>query len=197
MARLAATSRIAAHRSAIKLDFSISHDRNSVLILCIIVVVIFFVQGSSIVAGSATCCPPPCQRPCLELAREFFFQFCDEASYSFTPGSDCRTLVLFSKLAVRPSSQVENARSSSAGRYGRMTNLRVQNIGKERGIPQVKSMLNALGKTDRCLVGVVLFARLECLRRTLPIRPREKKPALKKALNLVESFKFSWRLYRG
>ena len=46
MARLAATSRIAAHRSAIKLDFSISHDRNSVLILCIIVVAVFFVQGS-------------------------------------------------------------------------------------------------------------------------------------------------------
>ena len=36
VARLAATSRITAHRSAIKLDFSISHDRNSVLILCII-----------------------------------------------------------------------------------------------------------------------------------------------------------------
>ena len=34
--RLAATSRIAAHWSEIKLDFSISHDRNSVLILCII-----------------------------------------------------------------------------------------------------------------------------------------------------------------
>ena len=46
MARLAATSRIAAHRSAIKLDFSISHDRNSVLILCKIVVAVFFVQGS-------------------------------------------------------------------------------------------------------------------------------------------------------
>ena len=47
MARLAATSRIAAHRSAVKLDFSISHDRNSVLILCIIVVAgFFFCQGS-------------------------------------------------------------------------------------------------------------------------------------------------------
>ena len=41
VARLATTSRIAAHRSAIKLDFSISHDRNSVLILCIIVVAVF------------------------------------------------------------------------------------------------------------------------------------------------------------
>ena len=29
----------------------------------------------------------------------------------------------------------------------------------------------------------------------VPGRPREKKPALKKALNLVESFKFSWWLY--
>ena len=47
VARLAATSRIAAHRSAIKLDFSISHDRNGVLILCIIVVAVFFVQGST------------------------------------------------------------------------------------------------------------------------------------------------------
>ena len=84
----------------------------------------------------------------------------------------------FFKLAVRPSSQVENARSSSAGRYGRTTNLRVQNIGKEGGIPQVKSMLNAFGKTDRCLVGVVLFARLECLRRTLPIlRGSDRDPA--------------------
>ena len=36
VARLATTSRITAHRSAIKLDFSISHDWNSVLILCII-----------------------------------------------------------------------------------------------------------------------------------------------------------------
>ena len=44
MARLAATSRIAAHRSAIKLDFSISHDRNSVLILCIIIVAVFFLS---------------------------------------------------------------------------------------------------------------------------------------------------------
>ena len=35
------------HRSAIKLDFSISHDRNSVLILCIIVVAVFFGQGST------------------------------------------------------------------------------------------------------------------------------------------------------
>ena len=41
VARLAATSRIAAHRSAIKVDFSISHDRNNVLILCIIVVAVF------------------------------------------------------------------------------------------------------------------------------------------------------------
>ena len=41
MARLAATLRIAAHRSAIKLDFSIAHDSNSVLILCIIVVAVF------------------------------------------------------------------------------------------------------------------------------------------------------------
>ena len=33
--------RIALHQSAIKLDFSISHDLNSVLILCIIQVAVF------------------------------------------------------------------------------------------------------------------------------------------------------------
>ena len=111
----------------------------------------------------------------LELALEFFFKFSDEASLSLTPGSDCRTLVLFFQTCCAPF--VENARwrSSSAGRYGRTTNLRLQNIGKER---KVKSMFNALGKTDRCLVGVVLFARLECLRRTLPIlRGSDRDPA--------------------
>ena len=36
------------HRSAIKLDFSISHDRNSVLILCIIVVAVFFFFGQEV-----------------------------------------------------------------------------------------------------------------------------------------------------
>ena len=36
--------RASLHRSAIKLDFSISHDRNSVLILCIIQVAVFFGQ---------------------------------------------------------------------------------------------------------------------------------------------------------
>ena len=49
-----------------------------------------------------------------------------------------------------------------------------KNIGKERGSPQVKSMLKALGKTDRCLVGVVLFARLECLRRNAPDPSRQR-----------------------
>ena len=49
-----------------------------------------------------------------------------------------------------------------------------KNIGKERGSPQVKSMLNALGKVDRCLVGVVLFARLECLRRNAPDPSRQR-----------------------
>ena len=52
VARLAATSRIAARRSAIQLDFSISHHRNSVLILCIIVGAVFFVQGSTYVGWS-------------------------------------------------------------------------------------------------------------------------------------------------
>ena len=43
VARLVGTSRTAA--PAIKLDFSTSHYRNSVLILCIIVVALFFGQG--------------------------------------------------------------------------------------------------------------------------------------------------------
>ena len=68
----------------------------------------------------------------------------------------------------------ESARSLSAGRYGRTTNLRLQNIGKERGSPQVKSMSKALRNTGRCLVGVVLFARLDfpLFAGTLPSRQR-------------------------
>ena len=38
----------------------------------------------------------------------------------------------------------------------------------------MKSMLKALGKTDRCLVGVDLFARLECLRRNAPDPSRQR-----------------------
>ena len=49
-----------------------------------------------------------------------------------------------------------------------------KSIGKERGSSQVKSMSNALGKTGRCLVGVVLFARLDfpVFAGTLPLRQR-------------------------
>ena len=39
----------------------------------------------------------------------------------------------------------------------------------------MKWMLKALGKTDRCLVGVVLFARLECLRRNAPDPSRQRR----------------------
>ena len=48
------------------------------------------------------------------------------------------------------------------------------NIGNERGSPQVKPISNALGKTGRCLVGVVLFARLDfaVFVGTLPSRER-------------------------
>ena len=85
-----------------------------------------------VLACSATCCQPPCQRPCVELAREFFFHFgiCDEASHRFTPGSDCKTLVLFSKPCC--AFFFENACSSSAGRYGRTTNLRLQTHWKRK-----------------------------------------------------------------
>ena len=38
----------------------------------------------------------------------------------------------------------------------------------------MKSMLKALGKTDRCHVAVVLFARLECLRRNAPDPSRQR-----------------------
>ena len=129
-------------------------------------------RWSLVLAGSAACCPPPCKRPRLELAREFFFQFCDKASHTFTPGSDCRTLVLFSKLAARPWLKTL-ARRLLDVMVARRT-CASKNIGKERGSPQVKSMLNALGKTDRCLVGVVFFARLDCLRRNAPDPSRQR-----------------------
>ena len=56
-------------------------------------------------SGSATCCPSPCPRPRLELEREFYFHFyCYEVSHSFTPGSDCKTLVLlFFQTCCAPS----------------------------------------------------------------------------------------------
>ena len=55
--------RASLHRSAIKLDFSISHDRNSVLILCIIVVAVFLARVVLVCKGSST----PCMR------TDFFF----------------------------------------------------------------------------------------------------------------------------
>ena len=63
--------------------------------------------------------------------------------------------------------------------FGRATNLRLQNVGKERGSPQVKSMSNALGKTGRCLVGVVLFRslRFSCFRRNAPFEAATGTPA--------------------
>ena len=79
----------------------------------------------------------------------------------------------FSKLAARPSLKTP-ARRLLDVTVARRT-CASKNIGKERWSPQVKSMLNALGKTDRCLVDVVLFARLECLRRNAhdPSRQRQ------------------------
>ena len=81
------------------------------------------------------------------LARKFFFPFCDEASQRFTPGSDCKNLVLFFQTCCVPF--VENARPAC-----RLLNVTVairtcasNDIGKERGGPQEESMLNALGKT--------------------------------------------------
>ena len=61
-------------------------------------------------------------------------------------GSDCRTLLLFSKLAARPSLKTP-ARRLLDVTVARRT-CASKNIGKERGNPQVKSMLKALGKTD-------------------------------------------------
>ena len=82
----------------------------------------------------------------------------------------------FSKLAERPSLKTPACRLLDVT-VARRT-CASKNIGKERGSPQVKSMLKALGKTDRCLVGVVLFARLECLHRTPPIlRGSDRDPA--------------------
>ena len=80
----------------------------------------------------------------------------------------------FSKLAARPSLKTP-ARRLLDVTVARRT-CASKNIGKERGSPQVISMLRALGKTDRCLVGVatVLFARLECLRRNAPDPSRQR-----------------------
>ena len=128
-------------------------------------------RWSLVLAGSGTCCLPPCQRPHLELACEFFFQFCDEASHSFTPGSECRTLVLFSKLAAHPSLKTPARRLLDVTVARRTCASKI--TGKERGSPQVKSR-KAFGKTDRCLVGVVLFARSECLRRNAPNSSRQR-----------------------
>ena len=78
----------------------------------------------------------------------------------------------FSKLAAHPSLKTP-ARRLLDVTVARRT-CASKNIGKERGSAQVKSMLNALGKTDRCLVGVVLFARFECLRRNAPDPSRQR-----------------------
>ena len=78
----------------------------------------------------------------------------------------------FSKLAARPSLKTPACRLLDVT-VARRT-CASKNIGKERGSPQVKSMLKALGKTDRCLVGVVLFARLECLHRNAPDPSRQR-----------------------
>ena len=77
-----------------------------------------------------------------------------------------------SKLAARPSLKTP-ARRLLDVTVARRT-CASKNIGKERGSPRVKSMLKALGKTDRCLVGVVLFARLDCLRRNAPDPSRQR-----------------------
>ena len=95
------------------------------------------------------------------------------ASHSFTPGtcgSDSKRMVLFSKLAVRRSLKTP-ARRLPDVTIARRT-CASKNIGKET--PQVKSMSNALGKTGRCLVGVVLFAHLNfpVFAGTLPSRQR-------------------------
>ena len=58
---------------------------------------------------------------------------------------------------------VENVRSSSSGRNVRLTNMLFQKPSKRRESPQVTSMSDALCKTGRCLVEVVLFARLHVL----------------------------------
>ena len=81
-------------------------------------------------------------------------------------------LSTFFKLAARPSLKTP-ARRLLDVTVARRT-CASKNIGKERGSPQVKSMLKALGKTDRWLVGVVLFARLECLRRNAPGPSRQR-----------------------
>ena len=71
--------RASLHRSTIKLDFLISHDRNSVLILCIIVLAVFLASGVVLVCFFASVCAPAgvyvyvcvctCMRACVPYGK--------------------------------------------------------------------------------------------------------------------------------
>ena len=105
---------------------------------------------SLVPASSTKCCPPQYQRPRLELTREFFFHFywwSESQLHAWKRSQDPGT---FFQTCCAPF--VENAHLSSAGRYNRVTNFHLQQHWIERGSP------NALGKTGRCLGGVILFA---------------------------------------
>ena len=73
---------------------------------------------------------------------------------------------------------VENARLSSAERYGRTTNLRLQKHWKRKRESPGEINVEGFGQDRhaqyRCLVGVVLFARLECLHRNAPDPSRQR-----------------------
>ena len=134
------------------------------------------ISTTSLIARSCWQChvlPAAMSKTASRTGVRVLFQFCDKASHSFTPGSDCvGPWCFFSKLAARPSLKTP-ARRLLDVTVARRT-CASKNIGKERGNPKVKSMLKALGKTDRCLVGVVIFARLECLRRNAPDPSRQR-----------------------
>ena len=114
-----------------------------------------------ILAGSATCCPPPCQDRVSNCHASSSSTATDkfEASHNFTPGSDCKTLVLFFQTCCSPF--VENATRRLLDVTVARRTFASNNIGNERGSPQVKSMSSALSKTVGCLVGVVLLSRLD------------------------------------
>ena len=73
--------RASLHRSAIKLDFSISHDRNSVLILCMIVVAVLFLARVVLASPFLSQCAFPTGWAPLCWKDHFFrsvlFSFCD------------------------------------------------------------------------------------------------------------------------
>ena len=103
--------------------------------------------------------PPPCQSPPLELAREFFFYFLSR-SRSVTKevtASRLEAIVrpwCFFKTCCVPFVEVTRDPLVVCWTLRSHDELELPKTLEKERKSQVKSMLNALGKTGRCLVGV-------------------------------------------